>query len=33
MFHHVKELQFKARLSKSNLRFTRLLLNQFGDPN
>jgi len=33
MFHHVKELQFKARVSKPDPRFARLLLEQFGGPN
>ncbi len=33
MFHHVKELQFNARVSKPNVRFARLLLEQFGGPN
>ena len=31
MFHHVKELQFNARVSKPDPRFARLLLEQFGD--
>ena len=33
MFHHIKELQFKARVSKPDPRFARLLLEQFGGPN
>jgi len=33
MFHHVKELQFNARVSKPDVRFARLLLEQFGGPN
>lgn len=33
MFHHVKELQFKARVNKTDVRFARLLLEQFGGPN
>ncbi len=33
MFHHVKELQFNARVSKPDPRFARLLLQQFGGPN
>ena len=33
MFHHVKELQFNARVSKPDPRFARLLLEQFGGPN
>ncbi len=33
MFHHVKELQFNARVSKPNPRFASLLLEQFGGPN
>lgn len=33
MFHHVKELQFNARVSKADPRFARLLLEQFGGPN
>ncbi len=33
MFYHVKELQFKARVSKPDPRFARLLLEQFGGPN
>lgn len=33
MFHHVKELQFNARVSKPDPRFATLLLEQFGGPN
>lgn len=33
MFHHVKELQFNARVSKPDVRFARLLLEQFGGGN
>jgi len=33
MFHHVKELQFNARVSGPDPRFARLLLEQFGGPN
>src|SRR3982751_816180 len=33
MFHHVKELQFNARVSKPDPRFARLLLEQFGGAN
>src|SRR5512145_1750649 len=33
MFHHVKELQFNARVSKPDPRFATLLLDQFGGPN
>ena len=33
MFHHVKDLQFNARVSKPDVRFARLLLEQFGGPN
>ncbi len=33
MFHHVKELQFNARVSRPDPRFARLLLQQFGGPN
>lgn len=33
MFHHVKELQFNARVSNPDPRFARLLLEQFGGPN
>lgn len=33
MFHHVKELQFNARVSKPDPRFARLLLEQFGGSN
>ncbi len=33
MFHHVKELQFNARVSKPDVRFIILLLEQFGGPN
>lgn len=33
MFHHVKELQFNARVSGPDPRFARMLLDQFGGPN
>lgn len=33
MFHHVKELQFNARVSKPDPRFARILLEQFGGAN
>jgi Mn-containing catalase len=33
MFHHVKELQFNARVSKPDPKFARILLEQFGGPN
>src|SRR5688572_3933219 len=33
MFHHVKELQFNARVSGSDPRFAKLLLEQFGGSN
>lgn len=33
MFHHVKELQFNARVSRPDPRFARLLLEQFGGAN
>jgi Mn-containing catalase len=33
MFHHVKELQFNARVSRPDPRFARILLEQFGGPN
>jgi Mn-containing catalase len=33
MFHHIKELQFNARVSKPDPKFARLLLQQFGGPN
>jgi Mn-containing catalase len=33
MFHHVKELQFNARVSAPDPRFARMLLDQFGGPN
>src|SRR3954462_1584824 len=33
MFHHVKELQFNARVSQPDVRFARLLLEQFGGGN
>ena len=33
MFHHVKELQFNARVSKPDPKFARLLLAQFGGGN
>ncbi len=33
MFHHVKELQFNTRVSKPDVRFAKLLLEQFGGPN
>lgn len=29
MFHHVKELQFNARVSKPDVRFAKLLFVQF----
>lgn len=32
MFHHVKELQFNTRVSKPDVRFAKLLLEQFGGP-
>jgi Mn-containing catalase len=31
MFHHVKDLQFNARVSRPDPRFANLLLEQFGD--
>lgn len=33
MFHHIKELQFNARVSKPDPRFATLLLEQFGGAN
>lgn len=33
MFHHVKELQFNARVSRPDPKFARLLLEQFGGSN
>lgn len=33
MFHHVKELQFNAKVSKPDPRFAKLLLEQFGGGN
>lgn len=33
MFHHVKQLQFNARVSESDPRFAKLLLEQFGGGN
>lgn len=33
MFHHVKELQYNARVSMPDPRFAKLLLEQFGGPN
>lgn len=33
MFHHVKELQFNARISEPDPRFAKLLLEQFGGGN
>lgn len=33
MFHHIKELQFNARVAKPDVRFAKLLLEQFGGPN
>jgi Mn-containing catalase len=33
MFHHLKELQFNARVSKPDPRFASLLLEQFGRAN
>ena len=33
MFYHVKELQYNARVSKPDVRFAKLLLEQFGGPN
>jgi Mn-containing catalase len=33
MFHHVKELQFNARVSGPDPRFATMLLEQFGGPN
>jgi len=33
VFHHVKELQFNARVSEPDPRFAKLLLEQFGGPN
>jgi Mn-containing catalase len=33
MFYHIKELQFNARVSKPDVRFAKLLLEQFGGGN
>src|ERR1041384_5711133 len=33
MFHHVKDLQFNARVSRPDPRFANLLLEQFGGEN
>ena len=33
MFHHVKELQFNARVSQPDPQFAAILLEQFGGPN
>src|SRR3954470_18451478 len=33
MFYHVKELQFNARVSEPDVRFAKLLLEQFGGGN
>lgn len=33
MFYHVKDLQFNARVSEPDVRFAKLLLEQFGGPN
>ncbi len=33
MFYHVKELQFNSRVSKPDVRFAKLLLEQFGGGN
>lgn len=33
MFYHVKELQYNARVTKPDVRFAKLLLEQFGGPN
>jgi Mn-containing catalase len=33
MFHHIKELQFNARVTKPDPKFATLLLEQFGGPN
>src|SRR5215211_1029598 len=33
MFHHVKDLQFNARVSTPDPKFARLLLEQFGGGN
>ncbi|GAB3833354.1 hypothetical protein GCM10028895_52300 [Pontibacter rugosus] len=33
MFHHVKELQFNARVSKPDPKFASMLLEQFGGAN
>jgi Mn-containing catalase len=33
MFHHVKDLQFNARVSRPDPRFANLLLEQFGGGN
>ena len=33
MFYHVKELQFNARVTKSDVHFAKLILEQFGGGN
>jgi Mn-containing catalase len=33
MFHHVKDLQFNARVSRPDPRFANILLEQFGGEN
>nr|WP_067060791.1 manganese catalase family protein [Mucilaginibacter sp. L294] len=33
MFHHVKSLQFNPRVSRPDLRFANVLLEQFGGEN
>ena len=33
MFHHVKELQFNARVSEPDPKFANMLLEQFGGAN
>ena len=33
MFYHIKDLQFNARVSKPDIRFAKLLLEQFGGGN
>jgi len=33
MFHHVEELQFNARVSGPDVRFAKLLFEQFVRPN
>ena len=33
MFHHIKELQFDARVSAPDPQFARILLEQFGGGN